>query len=232
MTPVKLTDSIFDGVKFRRQVAVFPSIADHFSRLPPRDIQELAPFRHAFSLPIDFYKDIPSSISSLLSGGAPLTVFFGVVAVCLFSIYGMKPRRFTAHVSKEGGKIILPSVANFDAATAIDRILFIVLIVASAFHQLPRAIFGCANVAVRQFVGIATQEVCGGFFGKAPTTEGSSTYICCGSDSFVSALTGASPHGVVRRLHNYSLNDKKSAKAFSLQVEWFGHVITASPLRV
>lgn len=105
----------------------------------PRSSEDGRPFGNGVSGAVVLKVSHGAKIVGLLCWCSPATVFWLVVSVWVDSVKSHSFRLF-AHVSQEVFKRLEPSIANFYAASAIDRIFRIARAIAPVSHSSPRRV--------------------------------------------------------------------------------------------
>lgn len=124
---------------FRKNIInVFPIF------ISPRQItwvnfKNFSPLSYAFFATIIFYKRVCRGVSSLCKTTGPATIFGGIIAIIIYSIYRMSHRLFS-HILVEVFKL-LPSFTHLNSATAVVFIFFVFYVLTSLPHASPRSVF-------------------------------------------------------------------------------------------
>jgi hypothetical protein len=154
---------------------------------------------HAFTI---------SLITCLFFHGSPLAVTGFVVAVVIYTFYSMFWCRWFSHVGIEVFKFV-PAFADFNAATTIINIGFMLWVFTSCFHVLPTAI------ATRLILPVRLPEI------MFIATAGFAVFIlkitrlnCC----FLSTKTRALIHYFASRRVFYSFQNCQSSKLIARQI--------------
>lgn len=86
--------------------------------------------------------NIAARIVALLFRCGPAAIARFVIAVHVReAIYGMSFTRSRSHIRIEGRKVVGPSLANRNAAPAIQAVFIVIRIIASVFHVKPDVVF-------------------------------------------------------------------------------------------
>ncbi len=102
-------------------------------------MESFAHFSDTSRNPESGYEFCCAAIAVLCFLITPLTVFLGITAIVIFSIYGVI-RWAHAHIFHKVLKRIKPAFTNRNAATAVIRIGLVIGIGAACFHVLPTAV--------------------------------------------------------------------------------------------
>lgn len=220
---VKMLKSLIDGCELRREIPVPSAPSKHFVRLPPWDLERLAPFNDAERDAIYRNKLVLRFVARLHYVRCPHTIGRLVVSVVVLTFNGVFPRWPRPHVFIEIQKF-LPSLANFNAASSISRKFRIVGVVASLMHLTPSFVFRAKAQIMRSRVGIALQQSSRCFGGKTSTTQCRFADIGGSRNGCLSAIAFAKPHHVARLFDLNAGNYKQPPKSAALNIQGFRHV--------
>jgi len=115
----------------------------------PRTSKFTSPFSNGFTDPQQVNRLRCSKIVRLFRRGRPSNISGFVASVVVDPIQRRVGGR-VPHVAVERHKIILPSIANRDAAPAPKMKSFVFCVVASVFHSVPSAVCSSVSFAVNQ----------------------------------------------------------------------------------
>lgn len=158
------------------------------------EIRQSANLRNGSQFTVPHVHAIDARVVGLLLGRRPPTIARLIVAIHVWiAIQGHALRR-SAHVSKEIAIIAQPEVTHTNSASTVDRILFVVLVIAARFCMHP-----CA-VLLGVLVSFAVRSLCcpSAFVPVAPATARvRSRKAMCLYDSFIATLASALPEMVM-----------------------------------
>lgn len=168
--------------------------------------------RHAFPLICD--EPIGAFVSGLPRPSRPSTVLGRVVAIVIDAV-DCQTRRAWAHVREEVFKPV-PSLADLDAATAVDPKVAVVGVTAPSQHRAPKIVFGQMIIAA----GCSVSCLCfsRGLYAKAAATE-CSAFSQRPADNipFCAALTLTMPK-MVAFPRVRSLDNRPTTKSLSRKI--------------
>lgn len=200
---------------------------------PTWNIVLIAPLHKAFAFFANFYNYTDAAIACLLRPRSPSAITWLVVSVIIAPVQRVALRWSQAHVIVKVFKAIKPPSANTNAAAAIYCVLFVIGIVASSFHAIPRPMFWCVTQAMSFLVVVAVQSLGGPLtldasaaYGVAAAQVGSG--YCC----FDSTITAAFPKSISPAergrctSEDSEVSEPKSFEGMSNRRHERGHIIT------
>src|SRR5574343_433905 len=115
-------------------------------------------------------------VSLLFASCRPLAVFWAVVSIRVYSVYGMVFARSVSHIGKESIKRVHPFVTNGDSATAVMLPSVKRRVSATLTHLTPSFVFGCSTHAMRFFSSASAYFLQASTAIAFPTAKSASRY--------------------------------------------------------
>ncbi len=173
------------------------------------------PVCHCSAFSIVQIEDISSGIISLYKPSCPLTVFFRIAFVIIFSFYRMLWRWPWTNVSIKSLEITEPFLAHSNASTAISFVLVVFFIITTLLNTFPDRVFRASvhSVFSTKFPFVAPAAYCGSFL------ENVGSYRNGFTTSFVFGVAQTIPSNVsVIAIDRISLNNEKSSKSLPCKI--------------
>ena len=168
------------------------------------DVITPGPLRQCFCFIVICYHMISSYIIGLFKSCSPFAIFRSVIFVIINSLKG-KPFLSFTHISKKIGKVT-PSFANFNSTPPIVFVCWILLIVTTLVHSMPR--FMC------EYILPSNAPL---FDISAPTRFSVSIQnLAAGNNGPIPALTETNPKRTT--IHMRKTNNFKPAKSFTFKI--------------
>lgn len=138
-----------------------PSSPDAMSQPIAFNAHTFGPLGHSFGYSVQRQNSVSPTIATLLFGCCPSTVLWTVRSIVVNAINAMLLRWTLAHVRKKVRKGDFPTLAQYDASTAVVRVRWIIRVVTPSSHVHPNSMLGrtcspVSNTTVRELFSVNT----------------------------------------------------------------------------